>query len=523
MSKDRKAYLIGGGIGSLAAAAFMVRDGGLSGDRITIFEALPVVGGSLDAGGNPEEGYLMRGSRMMTTENFECTWALFDTIPSLSSPGKSVSQETIDHSKQVKWDARARLVDRNRAIVDVSTMGFSMHDRFELRRLSEASEEELADTRITDWLSPAFFQTNFWHMWQTTFAFQPWHSALEFKRYMHRFIISFSRIEKLSGVKHPVYTHYDSLVRPLAAWLKSQGVKIETGSTVTDLDVDEIDGKCAITRLHIRTGSKTRVVNVEANDLVILQNGSMTDASSFGSMTQAPERLTKKDSYSWRLWDKLAAISPEFGNPARFNSSIPETYWLSFNATVKNPVFFDEMEAFTGNRTGTGGIVTFKDSRWLMSIVVHHQPHFEGQPDDVKVFWGYALHPDRVGDFVPKPMSDCNGAEILQELCGHLNFDPDMFAGAICIPCCMPYITSQFMPRRKADRPLPVPRVSKNLGLVSQFVEIPEDVVFTIEYSIRAAQMAVYELMGIDRDIPPVTPYDKSLSAQVSALIKSFK
>jgi oleate hydratase len=53
-------------------------------------------------------------------------------------------------------------------------MGFSMHDRMELVR-SEASEEKLGATRITDWLSPPFFETNFWFMWQTTFAFQPWH------------------------------------------------------------------------------------------------------------------------------------------------------------------------------------------------------------------------------------------------------------------------------------------------------------------------------------------------------------
>jgi oleate hydratase len=86
----------------------------------------------------------MRGSRMMTTENFECTWALFDSIPSLSNPDISVAQETLEHSQKVKWDANARLIDHNRAIVDVSTMGFSMHDRLELRRLSEASEPELA-------------------------------------------------------------------------------------------------------------------------------------------------------------------------------------------------------------------------------------------------------------------------------------------------------------------------------------------------------------------------------------------
>jgi oleate hydratase len=94
---------------------------------------------------------------------------------------------------------------------------------------------------------------------------------------------------------------------------------------------------------------------------------------------------------------------------------------------------------------------------------------------------------------------------------------------ANCIPCRMPYITSMFMPRARSDRPAPVPSGSRNLAFVSQFVEIPSDVVFTVEYSVRAAQMAVYELMGIARTIPPVTPHDKSLGVQLEALIKAFK
>jgi len=79
------------------------------------------------------------------------------------------------------------------------------------------------------------------------------------------------------------------------------------------------------------------------------------------------------------------------------------------------------------------------------------------------------------------------------------------------------------MPRLCSDRPIPVPVGSKNLAFISQFVEIPDDVVFTVEYSVRAAQMAVYELFGIDRKIPPVTPHDKSLHVQFKALIKAFK
>jgi oleate hydratase len=181
------------------------------------------------------------------------------------------------------------------------------------------------------------------------------------------------------------------------------------------------------------------------------------------------------------------------------------------------------MFKFSGNEAGTGGLVTFKDSNWLMWIVLAYQPHFIDQPADVQVFWGYALFPDRVGNFVPKPMAECNGAEILQELCGHFRFDLDTVASANCIPCWMPYITSMFMPRLHTDRPIPIPHNSRNLAFISQFVEIPDDVVFTVEYSLRVAQMAVYQFLNIDKQIPPISPNDKSLKVEFEALIKAFK
>ena len=42
------------------------------------------------------------------------------------------------------------------------------------------------------------------------------------------------------------------------------------------------------------------------------------------------------------------------------------------------------------------------------------------------------------------------------------------------------------------------------------FVEIAEDMVFTEEYSVRAARIAVYTLLGIDKKICPVTPHHKN-------------
>jgi oleate hydratase len=518
----RRAYLIGGGIGSLAAAAFLIRDAGLPGNSITIFESLPRLGGSLDANGSAAMGYVMRGGRMFTADNYECTWDLFKSIPSLGTPGRSVYEETMDFNDRYKSHSFARLVDSRRARVPVTSMGFSMQNRAQLLKLTRASEHDMRDSCITDWLSPDFFETNFWCMWATTFAFQPWHSAVEFRRYLHRFMLEFTRIETLAGVKRTIYNQYDSLVRPLQSWLESCGVNIATGSTVAAFDHKYENGQFIITGLHRRESAETRVIAVEDKDLVFLQNGSMTDASSLGSMSSAPPFVNKTESVGWRLWESLAAGRPQFGNPGAFNTCMAQSCWESFTVTLTNSRFFEAMREFSGNEAGTGGLVTFKDSNWLMSIVLAHQPHFIDQPSSVQVFWGYALFPDRVGNYVNKPMCECTGADILRELYGHLRFDLEDLATHNCIPCRMPYITSMFMPRKLGDRPPPVPENCKNLAFVSQFVEMPEDVVFTVEYSIRAAQTAVYKLLSMDLPIPAVTPHDKSWHTQLDAMVKAF-
>ncbi|MNV46219.1 Oleate hydratase [compost metagenome] len=193
--------------------------------------------------------------------------------------------------------------------------------------------------------------------------------------------------------------------------------------------------------------------------------------------------------------------------------------------TFSDSVFFDLMEKFSGNRAGTGALVTFKDSSWLMSIVLAYQPHFRNQPEHVRVFWGYGLNVDKDGDFVKKKMSECTGEEIMTELIGHLHFEQHqaaIMATANCIPCMMPFITSQFMPRALGDRPKVVPDGSTNLAMVGQFCEIPEDVVFTEEYSVRAARIAVYKLLGINKPVAPVHHYQYDVRTLVSSLATSL-
>lgn len=518
-----KAYLVGGGIASLAAASYLIRDGGIPGQSIHIFEALKVCGGSMDGSGSPEDGYLIRGGRMFNF-SYVCTYDLLSFIPSLKDESTSVRDEFIAFNDMIKTDAKARLVSGGRK-VDVSSMGFSAKDRLDLTAVVLRSEASLGSMRIEDCFEPSFFKTNFWYMWSTMFAFLPWHSAVEFKRYVHRFIHEFPRINTLAGVDRSPFNQYDSVILPIESWLKQQDVQFATGTEVTGIDVRNADsGAVTAERLHILIDGRRRILDVGDDDLVFVTNGSMTAASTVGSQTTVPPLDTRK-TCDWTLWESMARNRRDFGNPSVFDDHIDESFWESFTVTCRDPLFFRLIEEFSGNEPGTGALVTFTDSNWLMSIVVAYQPHFIDQPKDIQVFWGDGLLPNKEGNFVKKPMADCNGEEILIELCSHLRFDEHLqqiLKTCSCVPCKMPYITSQFLVRLRGDRPEVVPPGSTNLAFIGQFCEQPDDVVFTVEYSVRAAQTAVFKLLKLDKEPPPLYRGQRDPRVVVNAIKTMF-
>ncbi len=53
---------------------------------------------------------------------------------------------------------------------------------------------------------------------------------------MNRMIFEFPRIETLEGVTRTPYNQYESVILPLKAYLETNGVRFETGRTVTDID-----------------------------------------------------------------------------------------------------------------------------------------------------------------------------------------------------------------------------------------------------------------------------------------------
>ncbi len=515
---EAHAYLVGGGIASLAAAAFLIRDGGFAGDRITILEASAEIGGSLDAARSAGGGYVMRGGRMIESK-YICTFDLFSSIPILDG-SKTVTQEIFEWNKTLPTASKSRLF-RDGHSVDRPAFGLSEKHILTLERLGLKPEFALGRTSIADQFEPSFFDTDFWFMWCTTFAFQPWHSAVEFKRYLVRFMHMVEGFRSLRGIMRTVYNQYDSMVRPLQQWLIQQGVTFQFNARVTDLKFcHDAQGYNVDRILCERSGERDNIL-VRPHDHVMVTLGSMTEGSSLGSMDSPPVVRAGTLYSSWTLWEKLASESRQFGCPATFSDHVDQSKWVSFTTTLYLSTFFALVENLTGNIAGEGGLITFPESNWLLSIVLPHQPHFADQPVDVTVFWGYGLFVDKPGNYVKKAMAECSGREIMTEVMGHLHFgeqSADILDRSDCIPCMMPFITSQFLQRSRGDRPQVVPERSKNLAFLGQFCELPDDVVFTVEYSVRSAQTAVYRLLGLDRKPPPV--YKGNYDPRV--LLKAF-
>ncbi|MGL5353572.1 MAG: oleate hydratase, partial [Clostridium sp.] len=265
---EKQAYFIGGGLASMAGAAYLIRDCNFKGENIHIIEGMNILGGSNDGAGDVQNGFVCRGGRMLNEETYENFWELFSTIPSIENEKKSVTEEILNFDHQHPTKAQARLIDKFGVIQDVSSMGFDNKDRITLGKLMATPERKLDNLTIEDWFksSPHFFETNFWYMWQTTFAFQKWSSLFEFKRYMERMIFEFPRIETLEGVTRTPYNQYDSVILPIKQYLEKENVDFSIRSTVTDLDFKEGE-EITVSAIHCDCNGEEKIITLNSDDI----------------------------------------------------------------------------------------------------------------------------------------------------------------------------------------------------------------------------------------------------------------
>ncbi|KXS15159.1 67 kDa myosin-cross-reactive antigen family protein [Gonapodya prolifera JEL478] len=514
---DRKAHLIGGGIASLSSAYYLINYGGFQGMNITVYEDLKVWGGAMEASGDSKTGaaYIMRGGRMFDKEAYSALYDLLTGVPSLEKPGNSCADDIRDFSAYKPTDSHARLIEPGPVKIDASKLGLNLADKASFVEFTLLPEHVLDGKKINEFFTPEFFTSNFWFLMRSTFAFQPWHSLTEFRRYCLRFIHEVPKLYNMSGVWRTKYNQYDSIIAPLIEYLKAHGVHFFNDTRVTNLDFTVTEPDRWVHRIDLVHGGVPTSISVSQTDLVFTTLGSLTSASIIGDTQHAPRPASQADvdkDPTWALWKEIAKKQPDFGRPEVFIGNYKNGAFESFSLTFdKNTTFFDKYIAWSENQPGTGALVTFKKSAWGLSLVVPHQPHFANQPETVQVAWAYGLFPDEVGEFVKKPMKECTGEELFLELCNHLGFADDfdkMKVNATIIPSFLPTTMAQFNVRRPGDRPQVVPKDSRNFAFLGQFVEQPEDVVFTVEYSVRCAQIATFTLCADKSGKPPreVTP-----------------
>lgn len=563
--RKKKAIMIGAGLANMAGAVYLIQEGNWDGKDIT-FYALDTHGandGSTASEAAEEywnknhpmentKGFIARGGRMLNYRTYVDLMDLLDRIPSVTEPGMTAAEDTRDFDSKHRTYDKARLLQGGKGIVDGHKLGLNNLDRILLSRLvmmPDNQEEKLDNVTIAEYFedSPHIFQTNFWYMWETTFAFRTQSSAQELRRYMHQMIYEFTQIEHLVGVNRTRYNQYESIMLPLIKYLEGQGCNFVMNRRVTDFEFKDtpMQDEITVTGLEMENIEQGTVEHVTVDDetVVFFTNGSITDSATLGDFnTPAPENMDYGAASS--LWKKACERFYNLGNPDKFFNDRDASEWVSFTLTTKNHILLNEITRITTQVPGnalnsfisTEPITPLGHKDVNMSIVVHHQPHFTTQKANESVIWGYFLYPRRRGEFVDKQYIKMTGKEMLQELIGQLSkVDPgphnimdleDEIMDSVinCIPVYMPYASALFNNRAKSDRPEVIPKHSTNLAFTGEFVEQPYQMVFTEQSAVRSGEVAAFHFAGVSEAKPVKNPrFDKDPRVLLRATKRMFE
>ena len=514
--EEKSAYLIGTGVASLTAACFLIRDAHMEGKKITFLEQLDIAGGSLDGKCMETRGYVARGGRE-TGAHFECLWDIWSSIPSIEDPEMSV----LDSYYYTNYDdpnfSNCRITYKQGEKYDDGNFNLTQDQVKEIADLCITKDEELDNKTIEEVFSEGLLNSDFWTYWRTMFAFENWHSALEMKLYLNRFIHHVDGFTDLSAARYTRFDQYNSLVKPMVKYLEDHGCNFQYNIKVTDVDFDISENRKVATKIIAEDkDGNDKSIDLTENDLLFITNGSMTENSSYGD-DNTPAELSDEQTGCWEMWKNIAKKSDDFGNPEVFCSDVEKSNWESCTITCHDdsvPKYIEKItkrSPYTG-KTVTGGLVTCLDSSWLISWTINRQGQYPEQPKNDIAVWLYGLFTDVEGDYIKKKMRDCTGKEITKEWLYHIGVpvnEIDALAETCtAVPVMMPYITAQFMPRKFGDRPLVVPKGGVNFAFLGQFAETLDDpgrdTVFTTEYSGRTAMEAVYVLCGVEKAVPEV-------------------
>ena len=337
--EHKSAYIVGTGLAALSAACYLVRDAQMTPSHIHILEKDALPGGACDGANIPGTGYVMRGGREMDN-HFEVMWDLLRSIPSIENPDITVLDEYYWLNKEDPNYSLCRATE-NRG-QDAHTDGkFGLSDKaaMEIMKLFFTPDEELYNRPITDFFDDEVLNSNFWLYWRTMFAFENWHSALEMKLYIKRYIHHIAGLPDFSALRFTRYNQYESMILPMVEYLQKAGVQFHLNTKVEDIQFETSSeagpvravtgtGQDTIQRIqqaHFKrnpfgTPTKKQVTSITTNhngelsvidltedDLVFITNGGCVESSTMGSQTKAAAwNPLIEPGNGWDLWRRIA-------------------------------------------------------------------------------------------------------------------------------------------------------------------------------------------------------------------------
>lgn len=187
------------------------------------------------------------------------------------NPNYSLCRATVNQGEDAGLDNKFGLSDK--ACMEIMNLFFT-------------PEEQLDDKAITDYFSDDVLDSNFWLYWRTMFGFENWHSALEMKRYIQRFVHHVGGLPDFSALRFTQYNQFESLILPTVNYLKGQGVRFHLNTEVVDVTFSSTEERKVATEVQTICEGAPKAFHLSENDLLFITNGSCVANSSFGSQDE---------------------------------------------------------------------------------------------------------------------------------------------------------------------------------------------------------------------------------------------
>ena len=360
----KSAYIVGTGLAALTAACYLLRDGQMPGKHIHIFEKDPIPGGACDGWEYPGLG-LCDARRPGDGQPLRGDVGPVRSIPSIESPDLSVLDEYYYLNKRdPNYSLMRASVDRGRDAHTDGKFGLSDKGALEILRLFFTPDEALYDRPITDFFSDAVLNSYFWLYWRTMFAFENWHSALEMKLYLRRYIHHIGGLPDFRALRFTRYNQYESMILPMVQYLEKAGVQFHYRTKVVDVRFEIAGGKKTARQIRFSAADGEQTLDLTEDDRC-----SSPPAAAWRTLPSAPRTAPPPTAPTSRRGAAgiFGGASPRRTPPSaartKFCSDAEKTNWMSATVTTLDDQIPPYIQRICQRDPFSGRVVTAASSR----------------------------------------------------------------------------------------------------------------------------------------------------------------